>query len=272
MTKPTHQKGDHLLDRYLITRILHQSEDSTLYQAVSDSIEPILYAIKESHLNPAEGLTLDQAKKEFHRRAKLFEALEHPAISRTFDHFSEDDRVFLICEFIEGHDLEKLLMEREGPFPIRDVVRWGITLASALEYLHTLAPDPIIFRDLKPANVVLDSEREAHLVDLGIAGIFPQGITLDPLGTDGYAAPEQYNGIVTPTVDIYALGATLHHLLTAIDPRFEEPFSFEDRPIRDANPAVSPELEGMILKAAAYDPEKRYQTAKEFRQALITIL
>lgn len=272
MLKPTYQRGDTLLNRYRISRILHESESSTLYQAVSDSDEPILFAIKETLISDTEGLTQEQYHRDFNRRAKLFESLVHPAIARTFDHFIQQDRLFLVCEFIEGRDLEKLLMEREDLFPVEDVVRWGITLASALDYLHTLSPDPIIFRDLKPANVVLDSENNVHLVDLGIAGIFPQGITLDPLGTDGYAAPEQYNGIVTPGVDIYALGATLHHLFTGVDPRFEPPFSFEDRSIRPYNEAVSPALEAAVMKAVAYQPGSRYATASELKDILITIL
>ncbi|MDQ7030538.1 MAG: protein kinase [Ardenticatenia bacterium] len=130
---------------------------------------------------------------------------------------------------------------------------WGIQLCDVLEYLHNHTP-PIVFRDLKPSNIMLRPDGRLVLVDFGIAKHFQSAERATMVGTEGYAPPEQYEGIATPKVDIYALGATLHHLLTNTDPREFRPFSFASRPIRHYNPAIPPELEYIIMKALAERP------------------
>jgi serine/threonine protein kinase len=115
---------------------------------------------------------------------------------------------------------------------------------------------------------MIDPRLTVQLIDFGIADVFPDGHTGHPLGTDGYAAPEQYDGVVTPQTDIYALGATLHHLVTHVDPRLEPPFSFIDRPIRVYNPDISPALEAVIMRALAQSPAYRFGSAREMMEAI----
>ncbi len=262
------QPGHILRGRYYITQVYHVSGMSTLYTAHDlATADGQLLAIKEM----AAGLFVDCAVEQlldgFDARGRLLRSLDHPHIPHTLDHFCEQGRMYLVAEYIVGQDLETLLLNGVE-LSIEQVCGWGITLADTLHYLHTLKPDPLIYRDLKPANVMLDWQGTLYLVDFDIAGTFPHGVTLDPLGTDGYAAPEQYSGLVTPAIDIYALGATLHHLLTRIDPRLEPPFSFFNRPIRRFNPAVPQILEDAIMQALHEDPDRRYQSAAEMGEAL----
>ena len=261
--------GDRLLNRYDIVSVEHISGLSTLYLATDMQAQAERkVALKEALLDDHVDISEEEARALFLSRAKRLLEIKHPHIIQTFDYFLQDDRSYLVTEFIPGSDLETLLLSTEGPLAPDTVLDWGITIAEAIHYLHTCQPDPIIYRDLKPSNVMLGEDNAIRLIDLGIADIFPQGMTLDPLGTDGYAAPEQYNGFVTPTIDVYALGATLHHLLTGCDPRLEKPFSFAMRPVKQYNPQVTADLVEVIDKALQFDPEQRYANALEMQEAL----
>jgi outer membrane protein assembly factor BamB/tRNA A-37 threonylcarbamoyl transferase component Bud32 len=207
--------------------------------------------------------------RNFEREANILATLNHPSIPRIYDYFSQDDRSYLIIEFIEGKDLEEILLDSEDFIPEVQVVNWAIELCDVISYLHNNKPEPIIFRDIKPSNIMVDIHGHILLVDFGIAKTFRTGQKGTMIGTEGYSPPEQYKGEATQRADIYALGATLHHLLTKRDPRLEPPFSFEERKIRPINPAVSAELEAVIYTALNYDPEKRYSSAEEMKDALI---
>src|SRR5690606_1607067 len=131
--------------------------------------------------------------------------------------------------------------------------------------------DPIIFRDMKPSNVMLDPHGRIRLIDFGIAKVFQSTEKNTTIGTEGYAPPEQYRGEASPAGDVYGLGATLHHLLTRQDPRLEPPFSFHERPVRAANPNVSAALEKIVMRCVAYNAADRYPTAASLREALDAI-
>jgi len=266
--------GDRLKKRYEIIAVHHVSGLNTLYVArdVGRRGRERTVAIKESLLDDGLGLPPDEARKAFNARAKRLVKIKHPGIARTYDFFLDPEHSYLVTEFIEGQDLESVLLSSEEPLSYPRVCTWGIAIAEALECLHSQKPDPIIYRDLKPSNIMLERGELVRLVDFGIADAFPHGVTLDPLGTDGYAAPEQYQGIVTPAIDIYALGATLHHLLTSSDPRLEEPFSFDRRPIRALNPAVPETVCAVIERALSENPEQRYPNASAMGIALQTTL
>jgi serine/threonine protein kinase len=122
---------------------------------------------------------------------------------------------------------------------------------------------------MKPSNVMINQQDHVVLVDFGIAKPFESGQKGTMIGTEGYSPPEQYRGEATPLADIYALGATLHHALTRHDPRLEAPFSFNERPVRQKNPNVSPELETVVTTALQYNPEDRYQNASDMKDALL---
>jgi len=152
--------------------------------------------------------------------------------------------------------------------PPGTILQWAIELCDVIAYLHEHEPEPIIFRDVKPSNVMIDQHGNVRLIDFGIAKVFESGRKGTMIGTEGYSAPEQYKGEATPASDIYAIGATLHHVVTRRDPRLEPPFSFSERPIRKYNTLMSAEFERIIMKALAYDAAERFASAREMKEAL----
>jgi len=262
--------GDCLLDRYVIVRVCHVGGLGALYEALDREASPPLdrLAVKETLLDDADSSSLSETAERFMDKGLLLAMFEHPAIPRLRDCFVLHDRGYLVMDYIEGQDLEDILGDPERELPVAEILRWAVELGEVLNYLHTCQPLPIIYRDLKPSNIMIDSEGQVKLVDFGIAGIFPHQQTDNPLGTDGYAAPEQYEGQVSPAIDIYAFGATLHHLLTRRDPRLEPPFSFDTVSIRGLNPLVPPELEAVVMRALAPRPDDRFSSVAEMLAAL----
>ncbi len=229
-----------------------------------------LVAVKEMMNNSPDPLVRKTIIQNFEREANILVTLNHIAIPQIFDFFSIDERSYLVLEYIHGKDLEALLVENNGPMPEDNVLSWAIELCDVLEYLHSHQPEPIIFRDMKPSNVMINQQGKVVLVDFGIAKNFRTGQKGTMIGTEGYSPPEQYRGEATPAADVYALGATLHHLLTNRDPRIEAPFSFSERKIRLLNPRVSLELELCIDTALQYNPEDRFKTIADMKAALLS--
>ncbi|MEW6568006.1 MAG: serine/threonine-protein kinase [Chloroflexota bacterium] len=266
------QPGATLQDRYLILGVLGSGGMSSVYKGRDLHFPNVtkLVAVKEM-LNLAADPTMhDMIVRNFEREADLLATLSHPAIPRIFDYFSQGNSSYLVMEFIEGKDLEAIVQEAEDFLPEQKVVSWAIELCEVLTYLHNHKPQPVVFRDMKPSNVMIDHNDHVRLIDFGIARVFQPGQKGTMIGTEGYSPPEQYRGEASPAGDIYALGATLHHLLTRRDPRAEAPFSFSERPIRKINPAIAPEVEAVIEAALAYDPKDRYSSADAMRQALVS--
>ncbi len=266
------QPGATLQDRYLILGVLGAGGMSSVYKGRDLHFPNVtkLVAVKEM-LNLAADPTMhDMIVRNFEREADLLATLSHPAIPRIFDYFSQGNSSYLVMEFIEGKDLEAIVQETEDFLPEQKVVSWAIELCEVLTYLHNHKPQPVVFRDMKPSNVMIDHHDHVRLIDFGIARVFQPGQKGTMIGTEGYSPPEQYRGEASPAGDIYALGATLHHLLTRRDPRAEAPFSFSERPIRKINPAVSPEIQAVIEAALAYDPKDRFPNAEAMRQALVS--
>jgi outer membrane protein assembly factor BamB len=207
--------------------------------------------------------------QNFEREANILATLSHPSIPRIYDYFTLDNRSYLVLEFINGKDLDVFLSQTEGLVPEEQVLGWGIELCDVLAFLHSHKPDPIVFRDMKPSNVMVNQHNHIVLVDFGIAKSFQSGQKGTMIGTEGYSPPEQYRGEASTSADIYALGATLHHILSRRDPRLEPPFSFAERPLRKINPGVSVELETVINTALQYNSEDRFKTVEDFKEALI---
>jgi serine/threonine protein kinase len=185
------------------------------------------------------------------------------------DYFEDGGKHYLVMDYIEGQTLDELLEGRSEPFPEAQITDWAHQLCGVLEYLHN-QPQPIIFRDLKPGNIMVDNNDQVQLIDFGIARLFKPGKNRDTasFGTTGYAPPEQYGrGQTDPRSDIYALGATLHHLVTLRDPG-DEPFKFPAP--NTINPALSSELNDAITKAVAQEPDRRWSSAANFARALDT--
>jgi outer membrane protein assembly factor BamB len=230
-----------------------------------------LVAVKEMINQAPDPLVRQTIISNFEREANILVTLNHPAIPKIFDFFSHDERSYLVLEFVPGKDMDLLLNDTEGMLAVDQVISWSIEICDVLEYLHNHRPEPIIFRDMKPSNVMVNNQGHVVLVDFGIAKMFRTGQKGTMIGTEGYSPPEQYRGEASQLADIYALGATMHHLLTHRDPRLEPPFSFSERSIRQINPAVSVEMEAIVQTALQYNPEDRFQSAALMKEALLNV-
>ena len=205
--------------------------------------------------------------KGLEREANILKNVDHPVLPRIVDIIDQDGTIYVVMDFIEGTTISDRL-KKEGAQPQELVIEWGLQLASALEYLHNMNP-PVIYRDMKPSNVMIRPEGGVKLIDFGTAKeyIIENNADTTALGTRGYAAPEQFGdsqgrGIYNTDArtDIYNLGATLYHIVTGMNP-CEPPY--EIKPIREWNPALSSGLEKILLKCTQADPNDRYQTCAE---------
>jgi len=260
-----------LVDRYLIHDVIGLGGMGSVYRAKDlhfPNVEKIV-AVKEMINQAPDPQVRKNIIRNFEREANILVTLSHPSIPQVFDYFSHDERSYLVIELISGKDLEKVLEATEGFLPEEQIVAWAIELCDVLSFLHTHKPEPIIFRDMKPSNVMISKQNHVFLVDFGIAKNFKTGQKGTMIGTEGYSPPEQYRGEASPRADIYALGATLHHLLTKRDPRLEPPFTFSERPIRESNPNISIELEAVVNTALQYDPKDRFESAQAMKESLL---
>ena len=267
------QAGVTLANRYAIQEVVGLGGMGSVYRARDMHFPNVtkLVAVKEMINSAPDPLVRETIVQNFEREANLLATLHHPSIPRIYDYFSLDSRSYLVLEFIHGKDMEAIISETSGFLSEEQVLTWAVELCDVLDYLHKHKPDAIIFRDMKPSNVMINSSGDVLLVDFGIAKSFQSGIKGTMIGTEGYSPPEQYRGEATPAADIYAMGATIHHALTRRDPRLEPPFSFAERPIRRINPSVSPELELIVNRALEYDPASRYKSAVEMKEALMAV-
>ncbi len=255
-------------DRYLVLEKVSQGGMGAIYKVQDQRLQGKLVALKE-----ITEATISQDERQdvldaFRREAELLARLRHPHLIRVTDLFSVSSLHYIVMEFIDGQTLEEMLDARLDPFPEEQVLNWARQLCSVLAYLHSQDPI-IIYRDMKPANVMAVKESdEIKLIDFGIARLYKPGKKKDTIhfGTDGYAPPEQYGEKQTDArADVYALGATLHHLLTRCDPR-DKPWDFPS--VSKLNPTVSNRVSKAIAKAVQLDRDQRHQSVAEFWEAL----
>ncbi len=261
-----------LLTRYKILGVLGGGGQGHVYQARDLNFPDAkrLVAIKEMIVTTNNPDLRASTVKTFQREANILATLAHPAIPKIYDSFEQNDQVYLVMEYINGSDLEAILTKTKS-LPLDKILEWAIDLCDVLHYLHSHQPEPIIFRDMKPANIMIDHLGKVRLIDFGIAKVFVSGKKNTMIGTEGYSAPEQYKGDVNPLSDIYSLGATLHQVLTRQDPRLATPFSFSERPIDQFNDEASPELITIVEKALAFEAENRFQNCIEMKEALLQV-
>jgi serine/threonine protein kinase len=260
------EAGTVLQGRYKITRLLGGGGMGMVYLATDQRLANRPCAIKEMVDHFIDQAQRIEANEYFAREADTLAQLKHQAIPAITDRFELANRHYLVMEYVEGRNLEEELAVRGEPLPEGLVIDIARQLCDVLAYLHGLVP-PIIYRDMKPSNVMLNSNGRVVLVDFGIARLFKAARKGTMIGTLGFAPPEQYQGLVDPRSDIYSLGATLHYVLTGRDPEKFPPFSFP--PVRDLRPGVSSNLSGAIDAALAYEMDGRPARIQDFRDMML---
>jgi serine/threonine-protein kinase len=252
--------------RYRVIRVLGGGGMKMVYLAEDLRLAARYCALAEMVDSLTSPEAQQQAVAAFQREADMLARLGNEHIPRVFDRFSEANHHYLVMEYIEGVTLEDELKKNGGKLAPSAVVDIAIQILETLEYLHGLTP-PVIYRDLKPSNVMLTADGRAKLIDFGIARHFAPLSNATMIGTQGYAPPEQYRGKVEIRSDLYALGATMHHALSGRDPAAEPPFSFP--PLRKISPELDPALTLLVDQALAYDVASRIPGATQFKQRLI---
>lgn len=266
--------GTLLVDRYKITRRIGGGGMGSVYLAEDQNLANRPVAVKEMIEMFADESARSKAIEDFKREAELLAKLDHPSIPTIYQYFLDTNRgrYYLVMKYIDGGDLAARQRASGGKIDELLATRWAIDVCDVLDYIHTQDP-PIIYRDLKPANLMIDSRtNRVMLVDFGIARfVAPTQKGVTAIGTMGYAPPELFAGNVENRSDIYSLGATMFHLLTGQDPQ-DNPlliFDFTKNPKpRQINPAITDEMEELICKAVEHKPENRFASAGVFGQEL----
>ena len=250
--------------KYKILNVVGKGGMSVVYQAVNEKANKI-WAIKEVRKDGTQNFEV--VKQNLIADTDMLKRFNHPSIPSIIDVIETDDSFLIVMDYIEGNSLSKAL-ETSGAQSQDDVIEWSKQLCDVLGYLHAQNP-PIIYRDMKPANVMLKPDGNVSLIDFGTAREFKSTSVEDTtcLGTQGYAAPEQYggHGQTDPRTDIYCLGATMYHLITGHNPSTPP---YEMYPIRYWNPMLSSGLEEIITKCTQRNPDDRYQSCAELLYAL----
>lgn len=252
--------GERMIDntlfdgKYRILKILGSGGMGSVYLAENVKLNT-LWAVKEINKNA-------NSQVDFLAEPNILKKLNHHALPRIFDILETDDNIYIIEDFVDGITLEEKLKKTKR-IPEKQIIEWAKQICEVLLYLHTLKPNPIIYRDMKPSNIMLTKEGKIKLIDFGIAREYKKESKSDTtyIGTKGYAAPEQYGTSQTDSrTDIYSLGITLYHLITGKSPN-EPPY--EIKPVRHFNSKLSRGIEVIIGKCTKQDPRQRYQSMKK---------
>jgi eukaryotic-like serine/threonine-protein kinase len=264
-----------LQNRYRIVRRLGEGGMGAVYEAIDLRLDAVV-ALKET-------FSVDDAlRRQFEQEARLLAQLHHAALPRVSDYFTEGDRAFLVMQFIGGVDLAEIIVTQPGPFPRSQVIAWADQLLDALMYLHT-RDRQIIHRDIKPHNLKVTANGQIALLDFGLAKAQTADASGSNSSTSIFGYTRRYSPLeqiqdqgTTPQSDIYALGATLYHLLTGVKPQdalaraaaMANSKADPLRPADEVHSAVGPEIAAILTRAMALSQEDRYLTASDFREAL----
>lgn len=255
-----------LRSRYLILRKVGHGGMAAVYQAADTSQPGTQWAIKEMSDAGVSASDREYAVQSFMQEGNLLRALNHPNLPRVTDVFTEAGKHYLVMEFVAGQTLQSMLDERTQPFSQTEVLNWALQLCDVFVYLHSQNPK-IIFRDLKPSNIMLTPQGQIKLIDFGIVRFFKPGKTRDTmaLGTPGYAAQEAIAGQTDERSDLYSLCVTLHQLLTLNDPAKT---MFRHPPARQLNPMVSEGFSRILERGIQNQRELRWGSMAEMRSEL----
>ncbi len=262
-----------LKNRYEIIGLLGKGGMGSVYKVVDRSRHGKVMAAKELRTanqapdKVAESLTL------FQTEALILSRLTHPNLPKVTDYFSIGGSYYIVMEYVHGRTLEQMLEARRGK-PVDEglALSWALQICRAMHFLSVQKPRPVVFRDLKPSNIMIDKTGRVKLIDFGIARFFKEEKTEDTYiyGTPGYAAPEQYGtGQTDIRSDVFSLGATLHHCLTGRDPS-AHPLDFPDPLL--LNPGLNKGTVKIIKKALDQNAQRRYQSALAMKQAIQSVL
>ncbi|MBP8002759.1 MAG: protein kinase [Chloroflexi bacterium] len=255
-------------EEYLVVSMVAKGGMGAVYKVLR-ARDQTRWALKEMSESALGSFGRARAIEAFHEEARYLQTLHHIYLPQLIDVFADKHRHYMVMEFVEGHTLAQLLVHQPELLTVHEVLEWARQLCQVLHYLHHQSP-PIIYRDLKPANIMLETAtNRIKLIDFGIARRFKGGQRSDTIlvGTFGYAAPEQYGDRQTDArSDLYGLGATLHHLLTGVNPQKHTPFTYP--PIQTFKSDVPERVCRAIDKAVQRLPENRHQTAAAMHEAL----
>lgn len=259
--------GDIIGERYEVLKEIGRGGMSIIYLAMDNRLNKSL-VIKDIRKQATHNneLLINSLVVE----ANMLKRLDHGALPRIYDIIDSEGDIYVVMDYIEGESLKEKL-DREYSVSAKEVINWAKQLSDVLNYLHTRKPHPIIYRDMKPDNIMLTPDGNIKLIDFGIAREYKVDRTTDTtnLGTKAYAAPEQISGVQTDArTDIYSLGVTLYHLVTGKS--LNEP-PFEIRPIRTWDASLPEGLEHIIDKCTQLEPDRRYQNCKELSADLDNI-
>src|ERR1051326_428365 len=267
--------GTTLQGRYRVLRRLGKGGMGAVYEAVDQRLDTV-GALKETFSAD------EQLRRQFAQEAHLLARLQHPALPRVSDYFTEGDRAFLVMQFIGGADLAEIITRQPGPFPRQQVIAWADQLLDALIYLHT-SERQVIHRDIKPHNLKITANGQIALLDFGLAKAGASELSGAKSSNSIFGYTRRYSPLeqiqdqgTNPQSDIYALGATLYHLLTGVKPldaltRATALAESQPDPLRPADEihnAVGPQIAAILKRAMAVNPKDRYQSANDFREAL----
>ena len=251
--------------RYQLGKLLGSGGFGAVYRAEDLRLHrPVAIKVCSTRRLPPDEAA--EAARLFEREALTLARLRHPGLTAVWDYFNQDDDWFLVMEYVPGDTLREVLARAGGPLPAPQALNYTSQLCDVLHYLHT-QPEPVVFRDLKPGNIMVAPGGALKLIDFGIARLFSPGKAADTAqyATPGYAPPEQYGGQTEPRSDIYSLAAVTHQMLTGHNPA-TSPFALP--PARAVNPALPQKIEAVLLRAMALEPADRFDTVKDFCDAL----
>ncbi len=261
-------------DRYIIDSIINTGGMGAVYKGEDTRLGGTV-AIKKLVLDSSDpGENLYMARR-FREEARILFHLHHTGLPKVTDYFTGKDpdtgrdALFLVMTYIRGRDLDSIIAEQQGGgMPLDQVVDCMTAVLHILDYLHTQTP-PVVYRDMKPSNIMMEDEtRQIFLVDFGIAKQIRKPAVGTSIGTRGYAPPELYQGMADPRTDIYGLGATIHHMLTGMDPQSPSAVPFQFAPVTDINPRVPRQLTDLLSRMLNINIARRPQSAQEVLDAL----
>jgi len=262
------ETGTILNNFYRVVRLLGKGSMGNVY-LVERLKDDKKFVVKELMFSGEAGLDMSTAREIFFREAEFIVKFNHPGLPAMYGIFTENNRDYLTMDYIEGKNLEEIINSSPEPISEESAINWVIKIAHILDYLHNSFHAPIVYRDLKPSNIIITPGGNPKLVDFGICRYYNPEKNTDTFsyGSPGYAAPEQYRGRgqSTPRTDVFGLGVILFQMLTKYDPTLK-PLTFP--PMKSLNPLISGELESIISRAIQLDPANRYISIMEFKEKL----